>query len=154
MEGSRPLLAEVQALVAKTQFGVPRRTAAGVDYNRMVLLLAILEKRLGLFLSGSDAYVNVVGGMRLDEPAADLPMVLAITSSFRDKPLPEGVMSFGEVGLTGELRAVSCAALAHWEGYRLGFHTCVMPVQEIGDVPKQMNVVQVKTIQEALKAVL
>ena len=96
MEGSRPLLAEVQALVAKTQFGVPRRTAAGVDYNRMVLLLAILEKRAGLFLSGSDAYVNVVGGMRLDEPAADLPMVLAITSSFRDKPLPEGVMSFGE----------------------------------------------------------
>lgn len=154
MEGSRPLLAEVQALVAKTQFGVPRRTAAGVDYNRMVLLLAILEKRAGLFLSSSDAYVNVVGGMRLDEPAADLPMVLAITSSFRDKPLPEGVMSFGEVGLTGELRAVSCAAQRIWEGYRLGFHTCIMPVQEIGDVPKQMNVVQVKTVQEALKAVL
>lgn len=154
MEGSRPLLAEVQALVAKTQFGVPRRTAAGVDYNRMVLLLAILEKRAGLFLSSSDAYVNVVGGMRLDEPAADLPMVLAITSSFRDKPLPEGVMSFGEVGLTGELRAVSCAAQRIWEGYRLGFHTCIMPVQDIGDVPEQMNVVQVKTIQEALKAVL
>ena len=107
MEGSRPLLAEVQALAAKTQFGVPRRTAAGVDYNRMVLLLAILEKRCGLFLSSSDVYVNVVGGMRLDEPAVDLPMVLAIASSFRDKPLPEGVMSFGEVGLTGELRAVS-----------------------------------------------
>ncbi len=154
MEGSRPLLAEVQALVAKTQFGVPRRTAAGVDYNRMVLLLAILEKRAGLFLSSSDAYVNVVGGMRLDEPAADLPMVLAITSSFRDKPLPEGVMSFGEVGLTGELRAVSCAAQRIWEGYRLGFHTCIMPVQDVGDVPEQMNVVQVKTVQEALKAVL
>ena len=87
MEGSRPLLAEVQALVAKTQFGVPRRTAAGVDYNRMVLLLAILEKRAGLFLSGSDAYVNVVGGMRLDEPAADLPMVLAITSSLFQLPI-------------------------------------------------------------------
>lgn len=154
MEGSRPLLAEVQALVAKTQFGVPRRTAAGVDYNRMVLLLAILEKRAGLFLSSSDAYVNVVGGMRLDEPAADLPMVIAITSSFRDKPLPEGVMSFGEVGLTGELRAVSCAAQRIWEGYRLGFHTCIMPVQDVGDVPEQMNVVQVKTVQEALKAVL
>ena len=90
MEGSRPLLAEVQALAAKTQFGVPRRTAAGVDYNRMVLLLAILEKRCGLFLSSSDVYVNVVGGMRLDEPAVDLPMLLAITSSFRDKPLPRG----------------------------------------------------------------
>ncbi|HJC21789.1 MAG TPA: DNA repair protein RadA [Candidatus Butyricicoccus avicola] len=154
MEGSRPLLAEVQALVAKTQFGVPRRTAAGVDYNRMVLLLAILEKRAGLFLSGSDAYVNVVGGMRLDEPAADLPMVLAITSSFRDKPLPEGVMSFGEVGLTGELRAVSCASQRIWEGYRLGFHTCIMPEQEVGDLPEGMNVVQVRSVREALKAVL
>lgn len=154
MEGSRPLLAEVQALVAKTQFGVPRRTAAGVDYNRMVLLLAILEKRAGLFLSGSDAYVNVVGGMRLDEPAADLPMVLAITSSFRDKPLPEGVMSFGEVGLTGELRAVSCASQRIWEAYRLGFHTCILPDQDVGDVPGQMNVVKVKTVQQALQAVL
>lgn len=154
MEGSRPLLAEVQALVAKTQFGVPRRTAAGVDYNRMVLLLAILEKRAGLFLSGSDAYVNVVGGMRLDEPAADLPMVLAITSSFRDKPLPEGVMSFGEVGLTGELRAVSCASQRIWEAYRLGFHTCIMPEQDVGDIPEHMNVVQVKTVQQALQAVL
>ena len=154
MEGSRPLLAEVQALVAKTQFGVPRRTAAGVDYNRMVLLLAILEKRAGLFLSGSDAYVNVVGGMRLDEPAADLPMVLAITSSFRDKPLPEGVMSVGEVGLTGELRAVSCASQRIWEAYRLGFHTCIVPDQDVGEVPEHMNVVKVKTVQQALQAVL
>lgn len=154
MEGSRPLLAEVQALVAKTQFGVPRRTAAGVDYNRMVLLLAILEKRAGLFLSGSDAYVNVVGGMRLDEPAADLPMVLAITSSFRDKSLPEGVMSFGEVGLTGELRAVSCASQRIWEAYRLGFHTCIVPDQDVGEVPEHMNVVKVKTVQQALQAVL
>ena len=154
MEGSRPLLAEVQALVAKTQFGVPRRTAAGVDYNRMVLLLAILEKRAGLFLSGSDAYVNVVGCMRLDEPAADLPMVLAITSSFRDKPLPEGVMSFGEVGLTGELRAVSCASQRIWEAYRLGFHTCIVPDQDVGEVPEHMNVVKVKTVQQALQAVL
>ena len=154
MEGSRPLLAEVQALVAKTQFGVPRRTAAGVDYNRMVLLLAILEKRAGLFLSGSDAYVNVVGGMRLDEPAADLPMVLAITSSFRDKPLPEGVMSFGEVGLTGELRAVSCASQRIWEAYRLGFHTCIVPDQDVGEVPEHMNVGKVKTVQQALQAVL
>ncbi|MCF2670383.1 MAG: DNA repair protein RadA [Butyricicoccus sp.] len=156
MEGTRPLLAEVQALVAKTQFGgSPRRTAAGVDYNRMVLLLAILEKRAGLFLSGSDAYVNVVGGMRLDEPAADLPMLLAIASSFRDKPLPEGVMSFGEVGLTGELRAVSSAAQRIQEAYRLGFHTCIMPMQDLGDgLPKDMNVVQVRTVQDAIRAVL
>lgn len=155
MEGSRPLLAEVQALVAKTQFGVPRRTAAGVDYNRMVLLLAILEKRAGLFLSASDAYVNVIGGMRLDEPAVDLPMVLAIASSFRDKPLPEGVMSFGEVGLTGELRAVSNASQRISEAYRLGFHTCVMPKQELHErVPPSMNIVQVATVGEAILAVL
>lgn len=155
VEGTRPLLAEVQALVAKTQFGVPRRTAAGVDYNRMVLLLAILEKRAGLFLSSSDAYVNVVGGMRLDEPAVDLPMVLAIASSFRDKPLPEGVMSFGEVGLTGELRAVTNAAQRIGEAYRLGFHTCIMPVQEVDEkLTKKMNIVRVRTVSEAIQAVL
>ena len=155
MEGSRPLLAEVQALAAKTQFGVPRRTAAGVDYNRMVLLLAILEKRCGLFLSSSDVYVNVVGGMRLDEPAADLPMVLAIASSFRDKPLPEGVMSFGEVGLTGELRAVSNAAQRINEAYRLGFHTCIMPLQDIDEeLTKSMNIVRLKTVADAIRAVL
>ena len=155
MEGSRPLLAEVQALAAKTQFGVPRRTAAGVDYNRMVLLLAILEKRCGLFLSSSDVYVNVVGGMRLEEPAVDLPMVLSIASSFRDKPLPEGIMSFGEIGLTGELRAVSNAAQRINEAYRLGFHTCVMPMQEIDEeLTKKMNIVRAKTVADAIRAVL
>ena len=155
MEGTRPLLAEVQALVAKTSFGVPRRTAAGVDYNRMVLLLAILEKRAGLFLSNSDAYVNVAGGMRLDEPAVDLPMVFAIVSSFRDKPMPEGIMSFGEIGLTGEVRAVSCAGQRIWEAYRLGFHTCIVPEQDIGEnIPKEMNIVKVKNIMQAIRAVL
>ena len=155
MEGSRPLLAEVQALAAKTQFGVPRRTAAGVDYNRMVLLLAILEKRCGFFLSSSDVYVNVVGGMRLDEPAVDLPMVLAIASSFRDKPLPEGVMGFGEIGLTGELRAVSGAAQRINEAYRLGFHTCIMPMQHIDEtLTKKMNVVRVRTAADAVRAAL
>ena len=98
-----------------------------------MVLLAILEKRCGLFLSSSDVYVNVVGGMRLDEPAVDLTMVFAIASSFRDKPLPEGVMSFGEVGLTGELRAVSSAGQRINEAYRLGFHTCVMPMQDIDE---------------------
>lgn len=155
IEGSRPLLAELQALAAKTQFGVPRRTAAGVDYNRMVLLLAIIEKRCGMFISSSDVYVNVVGGMRLDEPAVDLPMVLAIASSFRDKPLPEGVMSFGEIGLTGELRAVSNAAQRINEASRLGFHTCIMPAQDIDDeLTKKMNVVRVRTVADAISAVL
>lgn len=154
LEGTRPLLVEIQALVAKSAFGVPRRTAAGVDYNRMVLLLAILEKRAGLFLSGSDAYVNIVGGMRLSEPAIDLPMVLAAVSSYRDKALPEGMLAFGEVGLTGELRAVSAASQRVQEGWRLGFDTCVMPCQEIKDVPRGMKLIQVKNIAEALQAVL
>lgn len=156
IEGTRPILAEVQALVAKSAFAAPRRTAAGVDYNRMVLLLAILEKRAGLFLSTSDTYVNVVGGMRLDEPAIDLPIVLATVSSFRDKPLPEGVMSFGEVGLTGELRAVSAALQRVQEAWRLGFHTCIMPKQDLGDqgIPKGMNIVQVQNLAEAIQAVL
>lgn len=156
LEGTRPILAEVQALVAKSAFNVPRRTAAGVDYNRMVLLLAILEKRAGLFLSGSDAYVNVVGGMRLDEPAVDLPMALAAVSSFRDKPLPEGIMAFGEVGLTGELRAVSAAMQRVQEAWRLGFHTCIMPQQDLPEkeIPKGMNLVRVRNLAEAIQAVL
>lgn len=156
LEGTRPILAEVQSLIAKTAFGTPRRTAAGVDYNRMVLLMAILEKRAGLFLSASDAYVNVVGGMRLDEPAVDLPIILATVSSFRDKALPEGIMAFGEVGLTGELRAVSGALQRIQEAWRLGFHTCIMPCQDIGDkgIPTEMNILQVNNIAEAIQAVL
>ena len=120
-----------------------------------MVLLAILEKRCGLFLSSSDVYVNVVGGMRLDEPAVDLTMVFAIASSFRDKPLPEGVMSFGEVGLTGELRAVSSAGQRINEAYRLGFHTCVMPMQDIDEeLTRKMNIVRVKTVADAIRAVL
>ena len=153
MEGSRPLLAEVQALAAKTQFGVPRRTAAGVDYNRMVLLLAILEKRCGLFLSSSDVYVNVVGGMRLDEPAVDLPMLLAIASSFRDKPLPEGVMSFGEVGLTGELRNVNNLSQRLSEVRRLGFTECIIPKQHGNRLgrPDGLKLTEVQNVGEALR---
>ena len=156
MEGSRPLLAEVQALAAKTQFGVPRRTAAGVDYNRMVLLLAILEKRCGLFLSSSDVYVNVVGGMRLDEPAVDLPMVLAIASSFRDKPLPEGVMSFGEVGLTGEIRAVTGLQQRLTEAARTGFKTCIIPRHGTANLtaPDGVELLRVRNIREAIELAL
>lgn len=156
IEGTRPILAEIQSLVSKSAFGVPRRTAAGVDYNRMVLLLAILEKRAGLFLSSSDAYVNVVGGMKLTEPAVDLPILLATVSSFRDKPIGEGIMAFGEVGLTGELRAVSAASQRVQEAWRLGFHTCIMPKQELStkDIPKGMNIVQVGNISDAIREVL
>lgn len=155
IEGTRPLLTEIQALVSKTSFGVPRRTAAGVDYNRMVLLLAILEKRAGMFLSNSDAYINVIGGLKLYEPAVDLPMALAIASSFRDKPIPDGIVSFGEIGLTGELRAVNCISQRIWEAYRLGFHTCIIPNQDIGEnTPKEMNIVKAQSISHALKMVL
>ncbi len=155
MEGSRPILAEIQALVCKTAFGVPRRTAAGIDYNRMVLLLAILEKRVGMALSGFDAYVNVIGGMKLDEPAIDLPLILAIASSYRDKPLLDGILSFGEIGLTGELRAVSAPLQRIQEGARLGFHTCIMPVQKLGEAPPEcMKIIQVSTIYEAMEKAL
>lgn len=155
MEGSRSILSEIQALTCKTSFGVPRRTAAGVDYNRMVLLLAILEKRAGLYLSSNDAYVNVVGGMKIDEPAIDLPIVLAIASSYRDKPIEEGVMAFGEVGLTGELRAVTGASHRIAEASRLGFHTCIMPEQDIGDnIPKGIKVIRVKNIWDAINSAM
>lgn len=155
LEGSRPILAEIQALTCKTSFGVPRRMAAGVDYNRMVLLLAILEKRAGLYLSASDAYINVIGGMKLDEPAMDLPMVLALASSYRDKPLTEGLMAFGEVGLTGELRAVTAASQRIWEARRLGFHTCIIPKQDLDkNIPEGIRILQVKNIMEAIHEAL
>ena len=109
MEGSRPLLAEVQGLVSPTAFGNPRRMSTGFDSNRLSLLLAVLEKRAGYFFSNLDAYLNVVGGLRLDEPAADLPVALALVSSLKDKPVDEGVVAFGEVGLAGEIRAVANA---------------------------------------------
>ena len=155
LEGSRPILAEIQALTCKTSFGVPRRMVAGVDYNRMVLLLAILEKRAGLYLSANDAYINVVGGMKLEEPAMDLPIILALASSYRDKPLEEGLMAFGEIGLTGELRAVTAASQRIWEASRLGFHTCIMPVQDLGDnIPKGLKIFQVKNVIQAMEYAL
>ncbi len=104
MEGTRPILAEVQALVCKTVYGNPRRTATGFDYNRLALILAVLEKRCGYYFSSLDAYLNVVGGLRLDEPAADLSIALALISGLRDKPISEKVLAFGEIGLTGEVR--------------------------------------------------
>ena len=155
MEGVRPVLAEIQALVVPSSFGNPRRVSNGVEYNRAMLLLAVLEKRGGLLLGNCDAYLNVIGGLSLDEPAADLAAMLALASSFRDKPLPEGVMSFGEVGLTGELRAVSNPGQRINEAYRLGFHTCIMPMQDVDeDLLQKMNIVRAKTVGDAIRAVL
>ncbi len=152
VEGSRPILAEVQALVTKTSFGTPRRTSNGVDYNRMVIVMAILEKRVGLYLSGSDSYLNVIGGMRLDEPAIDLPIALALASSYRDQSLPEGMLAFGEIGLTGELRAVSAAEQRIQEAVRLGFTACVMPMQDLGHikVPESFQIIPVRNVAQAI----
>lgn len=127
MEGSRPLLLELQALVTKSTFSSPRRTANGFDFNRMALLLAVIEKRGGYFLGGLDAYINVVGGFRLDETSADLAVVMAIVSSIKEKPVPEDTVVFGEVGLSGEVRTVTNFEIRIKEAQRLGFKKCVVP---------------------------
>ena len=127
MEGNRPIMAEFQALVAKTPYGMPRRTAVGFDYNRVNMLLAILEKRFGLDFGIYDAYVNVVGGMKVNEPAADLAVAAALVSSYRNRPLPKGILVFGEVGLTGEVRRVSAPERRIMDGVNLGFSKFIVP---------------------------
>lgn len=127
MEGTRPILTEIQALVTKSSFSVPRRMATGFDYNRLMMLIAILEKRAGYFCGSLDVYVNVIGGLRLDETAADLPVLLALISSIRDIPIHEHMLAIGEVGLTGEVRAVSHIEQRIAEGARLGFTRCILP---------------------------
>lgn len=156
MEGSRPILAEVQALVTKTAFGVPRRMTAGMDYNRMVLLSAILEKRAGLPFSNYDVYINIVGGLKVDEPAADLAAAIAIVSSFRDVPAAEELAAFGEVGLSGELRAVSGVSQRLSEIKRLGFKKCIMPYQKKADfkAPEGLDIIMAKNIYDALQKAL
>ncbi len=127
MEGTRPILVEIQALVCHSNFGIPRRTAAGTDLNRVNLLMAVLEKRAGLSLSASDAYVNIAGGIRMHEPAIDLGIVLALASSFRNKAIDDKTICFGEVGLSGEVRAVNMAQQRVSEARKLGFSKCIMP---------------------------
>ncbi len=131
LEGSRPILAEVQALVAKSGFSVPRRTATGVDYNRLYMLIAVLEKRLGFTFGGLDVYVNIVGGLRIDEPAADLAIAAALYSGLCDKPVPEDMIMIGEVGLGGEIRSVSRVRERVREAARLGFKTCLIPANSV-----------------------
>ena len=152
MEGVRPVLAEVQALLAPTSFNVPRRTCNGFDFNRANLLLAVLEKRGGLMVSSCDAYINVIGGLFLDEPAADLAMVVALASSFRDRPVPGDLAAIGEVGLTGELRSVNALGQRLSEVHRLGFTKCLVP-QRTGtklEVPDGLQLIKVRNIREAL----
>ena len=156
MEGVRPVLAEVQALVVPSAFGNPRRMSNGFDYNRAVLLLAVLEKRGGLLLGSCDAYLNVIGGLSLDEPAADLAAILAMASSFRDRPVPADLTAIGEVGLTGELRSVSALSQRLSEVRRLGFTKCIIPRRVHGKlaVPEGLELIRVSNIREAMAAIL
>lgn len=156
MEGVRPVLAEIQALVVPSSFGNPRRVSNGVEYNRAMLLLAVLEKRGGLLLGSCDAYLNVIGGLSLDEPAADLAAMLALASSFRDKPVPSDLAAIGEVGLTGELRAVSNLGQRLSEVRRLGFSKCLIPKRIQGKLaaPEGLELIRVANIREALAALL
>ncbi len=155
MEGTRPLLIEIQALVCQTSFGIPRRQATGADLNRVNLLMAVLEKRLGLKLSDCDAYVNVAGGMRLAEPAIDLGIVLALISSYRNRAIRENVIVFGEVGLSGEVRSVSMAQLRVQEAEKLGFTTCILPKCAISQITKKgkIQLCGADTLKDALQFV-
>ena len=152
MEGNRPLLVEMQALVARTPYGMPRRTAVGFDYNRVTMLLAILEKRLGMDFGTQDAYINVVGGVKVTEPAADLAVVAAIVSSYRNKPVAQGILAVGEVGLTGEVRRVGFVERRIKEAQNLGFTKFVVPAGKLSFAEKITGVVQVRTVEEALAA--
>ena len=156
MEGTRPVLAEVQALVTQTSFNVPRRAADGFDFNRAVLLMAVAEKRAGLKMNVFDAYINVIGGLRLDEPGADLPVVLAVTSSYRDRPIADDLVAIGEVGLTGEIRSVSHLNQRLGEVSRLGFKKCIIPRggSEKLDIPAGLEVYRVRNLREAIEMAL
>jgi DNA repair protein RadA/Sms len=156
MEGVRPVLAEVQALLAPSSFGNPRRSSNGFDYNRAMMLLAVLEKRGGLLLGSCDAYINVIGGLSLDEPAADLALVIALASSFRDRPAPNDLAAVGEVGLTGELRSVNALGQRLSEVRRLGFTKCLIPARQNGKLvqPEGLQLIRVKNIRQALATVL
>ena len=153
MEGTRPILAEVQALVTKTTFNVPRRTADGFDFNRAVLLMAVAEKRAGMKLNMFDAYINVIGGLRLDEPGADLPVALAVASSYREKPISDDLIAIGEIGLTGEIRAVSHLEQRLAEAVRLGFRKCIIPKSgsEKIEIPAGMITYRVRNLREAIE---
>lgn len=155
IEGTRPLLIEIQALVCDTNFGMPRRTATGTDYNRVNLLMAVLEKRIGLHLANCDAYVNIAGGIRMNEPAIDLGIVMAIVSSYKNRPVDERMIVFGEVGLSGEVRAVNMPEQRVAEAKKLGFEICVVPEVSLDMVKgiKGIKIIGVKTINDAMNLI-
>lgn len=153
MEGTRPLLVEIQALVCHSAFGMPRRTAAGVDYNRVNLLMTVLEKNVGVRLADQDAYINIAGGMKVSEPATDLGLVLAIISSFRNRPIAEDMICFGEVGLSGEVRSVNMVEQRIAEAHKLGFKQCILPKVCMKNIqkPDGMLLKGVENVREALE---
>ncbi len=153
IEGTRPLLIELQALTTPSVFGLPRRTANGIDYNRLTLLIAVLEKKAGLMLGNQDAYLNVVGGIKINEPAIDLGIVLAVSSSFKNIAIPKDIVVIGEVGLTGEVRSVNLIDKRIKEAEKLGFKTCIIPESNKRLLKEKydIQVIGVKNINEAIK---
>ncbi len=158
MEGSRPILAEVQSLVTPSGFGNPRRMATGIDYGRMAMLIAVLEKRCGYFLGNMDCYANVIGGLHIDETAADLSIALAIVSSLKDVVVPEKTLAFGEIGLAGEIRSVNSCEQRIKEASKLGFEKCVIPYHNYAKLPKylfnEIEIVPAKNIRQAFEAIM
>lgn len=155
LEGTRPILLEIQALVCQSNFGMPRRTAAGTDYNRVNLLMAVLEKRIGLHMSNCDAYVNIAGGIRMNEPAIDLGIVMALVSSYKNRPINEKMLVFGEVGLSGEVRAVNMPEQRVAEARKLGFETCMIPevsLHMVKDITG-IKVIGVKNVSDAMNLI-
>lgn len=156
MEGSRPILAEVQALATKSGFSSPRRMSTGVDFGRMAIIMAVLEKRLGMFFGTLDVYLNIVGGFRLDEPAGDLPVALALSSCLLDKPIDEKLIAFGEIGLGGEVRSVNHLIQRVREAERMGFETCIVPKQSLQTIdPSQYNmrIIGVSSLKQAVSVI-
>ena len=155
MEGTRPILVEVQALISHTNFGMPRRTSVGTDYNKVNLLMAVIEKKMGIQMGDYDAYVNIAGGMKITEPALDLALVMALISSYKNRPLDSKTIVFGEVGLAGEVRAVSQAQLRVMEAKKLGFKRCIMPEVSVGNLKNTegIELVGVRNINEAANVI-
>jgi DNA repair protein RadA/Sms len=154
MEVTRPVLVEIQALVSNSSFGTPRRMSMGVDHNKVVMMMAILEKRCGIQIQGCDSYLNVVGGMQLSEPAIDLAIVAAVVSSFRNKVLEEGLVIFGEVGLTGEVRSVSHVEQRIHEAIKLGFKKCVIPKGNLEQAVSGIEIIAVENVEEMIQNIL
>ena len=153
MEGTRPILVELQALVSSTSLGTPRRTILGLDHNRVSLLVAVMEKKLGMHLMGHDVFMNVAGGVRVDEPAVDLGIVCGIASSFLDRPISDGTITMGEVGLTGEVRAIGQVEARVTEARKMGFNRCLIPENNLKRIraTKDMEMIGIKTVDQAIE---